>query len=136
MAMAVDRLGFDAHRERAGIPALIGEIGSRIIRLVQTEVELAGAELASDLRAGRRALVAFALALVAGLLGAALLLVAVVLALAGVMPGWLAAVVVAVVVLALGAVAAYVGWRHCPRSALTLTRRSLKEDWAWLKSQL
>jgi len=44
--------------------------------------------------------------------------------------------VVAVVVLGFGAGAAYVGWRACPRSALTLTRRSLKEDWEWLKSQL
>ena len=132
----MDRVGFDARLQRAGIPALIGEIGSRMVRLVQTEVELAGAELASDLRAGRRALVAFALALVAALLGAALLLVAAVLALAGVMPGWLAAVVVAVVMLGFGAGAAYVGWRACPRSALTLTRRSLKEDWEWLKSQL
>ena len=132
----MDRVGFDARRQRAGCPARFGGFGCRIGRRVESPVGLGGGELARGLRAGRRALVAFALALVAALLGAALLLVAAVLALAGVMPGWLAAVVVAVVVLGFGAAAAYVGWRACPRSALTLTRRSLKEDWEWLKSQL
>ena len=132
----MDRVGFDARRQRGGITALIGGNSSADVGLVKTERVMDGGEVGSDLRAGRRALVAFALALVAALLGAALLLVAAVLALAGVMPGWLAAVVVAVVVLGFGAAAAYVGWRACPRSALTLTRRSLKEDWEWLKSQL
>lgn len=132
----MDRVGVETRRRRTGTPALIGEIGSRMVRLAQTEVELAGAELASDLRAGRRVLVAFAAALVAALVGVTLLLVTVVMALALVMPGWLAALLVAFVVLAVGAGAAYLGWRDRPRSALALTRRSLKEDWAWLKSQL
>jgi uncharacterized membrane protein YqjE len=132
----VDRVGIETRRRRTGTPALIGEIGSRMVRLAQTEVELAGAELASDLRAGRRVLVAFAIALVAALVGVALLLVTVVLALGLVMPAWLAALLVSLVVLAAGATAAYLGWRDRPRSALALTRRSLKEDWDWLKSQL
>jgi uncharacterized membrane protein YqjE len=81
-------------------------------------------------------LVAFAIALVAALVGVTLLMVTVVLALAEVMPGWLAGLIVTVVVLGLAAGAAYLGWRDRPRSALTMTRRSLKEDWEWLKSQL
>jgi uncharacterized membrane protein YqjE len=132
----VDRVGVETRRRRTGTPALLGEIGSRMVRLAQTEVELAGAELASDLRAGRRVLVAFAIALVAALVGVTLLMVTVVLALAEVMPGWLAGLIVTVVVLGLAAGAAYLGWRDRPRSALTMTRRSLKEDWEWLKSQL
>ena len=132
----MDRVGVETRRRRTGTPALIGEIGSRMVRLAQTEVELAGAELASDLRAGRRVLVAFATALVAALVGVTLLMVTVVMALALVRPGWLAALLVAFVVLAAGAGAAYLGWRDRPRSALALTRRSLKEDWDWLKSQL
>jgi uncharacterized membrane protein YqjE len=132
----MDRVGVDARRARTGTPTLIGEIGSRMVQLAQTEVELAGAELASDLRAGRRVLVALGVALVAALIAVTLLMVTVVLALALVMPGWLAGLIVAVVMLAVAAGAAYVGWRDRPRSALTLTRKSLKEDWEWLKSQL
>jgi uncharacterized membrane protein YqjE len=132
----MDRIGVEARRRRTGTPKLIGEIGSRMVQLAQTEVELAGAELASDLRAGRRVLVALAVALVAALAGVTLLMVTIVLALALVMPGWLAGLIVALVVLAVAAGAAYLGWRNRPRSALTLTRKSIKEDWEWLKRQL
>jgi uncharacterized membrane protein YqjE len=132
----MDRMGVETRRRRTGTPTLIGEIGSRMVQLAQTEVELAGAELASDLRAGRRVLVVLAVALVAALVGVTLLMVTVVLALALVMPGWLAALILAVIVLAVAGGAAYLGWRKRPRSALTLTRKSIKEDWEWLKSQL
>jgi hypothetical protein len=52
------------------------------------------------------------------------------------MPGWLAALIVAAVVFGVGATAGYVGWKHRPRSPLALTRKSLKEDWEWLKEQV
>lgn len=117
-------------------PHLVGEIGGRILELAQAEVELARAELASDVRSGRRTLLGLAIAAAAGLAGVNLLLVAVVLALTIVMPGWLAALVVAAVVLGAGATAGYVGWAQRPRSPLSLTRKSLKEDWEWLKAQL
>jgi hypothetical protein len=65
-----------------------------------------------------------------------LLTVAVALALAALMPGWLAALVVAAVVLGVGATIGYAGWRHRPRSPLALTRKSVKEDWEWLKDQV
>jgi membrane protein len=69
-------------------------------------------------------------------MGATLLLVAVVLALAEIMAGWLAALLVAAVVLTVGIVTAVVGWGRRPRAALMLTRKSLKEDWEWLKTQV
>jgi len=116
--------------------ALVGEIGSQLVQLAQTEVELARAELASDVRAGRRAMAGLGVATVAALAGLTLLLVAVVLALATLMPGWLAALIVAAVVFGVGATAGYVGWKHRPRSPLALTRKSLKEDWEWLKEQV
>ncbi len=62
-----------------------------------------------------------------------LLFVAVVLALGQVMPGWLAALIAAVGVLVGGVLAAYAGWTYRPRTPLALTRKSLKEDWKWLK---
>ena len=116
--------------------ALVGEIGSHLVHLAQSEVELARAELASDVRSGRRAMVGLGVATVAALVGLTLLLVAAVLALAALMPGWLAALLVAAVVFGVGAAAGYVGWKRRPRSPLALTRKSLKEDWEWLKEQV
>jgi len=123
---------------RNGTPtsALVGEIASQLVDLAKTEVDLARAELASTVRSGRRTLVGLAVAVVAALVGLTLLLVAVILAAATVMPGWLAALIVAGVVLGAGAAAGYVGWTHRPRSPLALTRKSLKEDWEWLKEQV
>jgi uncharacterized membrane protein YqjE len=116
--------------------ALVGEIGSQLVQLAQEEVELARTELASNLRAGRKTLVGLGVAAVAALVGLNLLMVAVVLALAVLMPGWLAALIVVAVVFGVGATAGYVGWKHRPRSPLALTRKSLKEDWEWLKKQM
>ena len=116
--------------------ALVGEIGSELVRLVQTEVDLARAELASNVRSGRRALVGLGVATVAALVGVTLLLVSGVMGLAMLMPGWLAALVVAGVVVGVGAGAGYIGWQERPRSPLALTRKSLKEDWEWLKQQV
>ncbi|HEX7786056.1 MAG TPA: phage holin family protein, partial [Methylomirabilota bacterium] len=116
--------------------ALVSEIGGQLVELAQKEVELARAELASDVRSGRNAAVSVAIGAVVALMGATMLLVAAALALAIVMPGWLAALVVAAVVLTIGIVTAVVGWNRRPRTALTLTRKSLKEDWEWLKAQV
>ena len=120
--------------ERAwGTRVLLGEIGRQLVRLAEEEVDLARAELASDVRSAGWTVVGFGLALVAGLVGLTLLLVAVVLALGQVMPAWLAALVVAAGVLAAGGLAGWLGWVYRPRAALALTRKSLKEDWNWLK---
>ena len=97
-------------------PNLVREIGGRLLELAQFEAELARAELASDVRSARRTLVALAVAALAGLVGLILLLVAGVLALAIVMPGWVAALIVAAVVLGGGAMTGYLGWMHRPRS--------------------
>ncbi len=115
---------------------LVGQIGSQLLQIVQTEVELARAELASDLRSGRRTMVRLGVATVAALAGLNLLLVAGVLALATVMPGWLAALIVAGVLVGVAAGVGYMGWTHRPRSPLALTRKSLKEDWEWLKERV
>ncbi|HEY7041622.1 MAG TPA: phage holin family protein [Methylomirabilota bacterium] len=116
--------------------ALVSEIGSQLVELAQKEVELARSELVTDVRAGRNAAIALAVGGMVVLMGATLLLVAAVLALAQLMPGWLAALIVAAVVLGAGVVTAVVGWSRRPRAALTLTRKSLKEDWEWLKTQV
>ena len=131
-----DRARQNGNDHPRGAAHLIGAIGNQLLEIARIEVELVRAELASDARSGIRALVGLGVAAVAALTGLNLLLVALVLALATIMPGWLAAVIVATVVLGTGALTGYVGWRQRPRSPLTLTRKSLKEDWEWLKAQL
>lgn len=116
-----------------GIRMLVGEIGRQLVQLAEEEVDLARAELASDARSAGRTTIALGLALVAALVGVTLLFAAAVLALGLVLAGWLAALIVALAVLMAGAAAAWVGWTYRPRTPLALTRKSLKEDWEWLK---
>src|ERR1700731_1907972 len=81
---------------------LLGEIGRQLVRLAEEEVDLARAELASDARAAGRSVIAPRVGVAGGVVGVTLLLVAAVLALTLVLPGWLAALIVAVAVLAGG----------------------------------
>jgi len=107
-------------------------------RLVRDEIRLAQAEMTQK---GKRAGIGLGLFSAAGLLaffGAALLLATVVLALALVMPAWLAALIVAVV---LGAVAALLGLsgRNKVREATPpvpeQTVETVKEDVEWAKTR-
>lgn len=125
-----------ATSESPSTRALVSEIGGRLLQLAQAEVELARSELASDGRAGRRTIVGLAMAVALGLAGFTLLLVAVALALVPLLPGWLAALVVAAAVLGTSVTVGCLAWRQRPRSPLALTRKSLKEDWEWLKEQV
>jgi uncharacterized membrane protein YqjE len=130
------RAGAEARNGGPSTRALVSEIGGQFVELAQKEVELARSELVTDVRAGRNAAIALAAGGLVVLMGATLLLVAAALALAQIMAGWLAALIVAAVVLAAGTGTAVVGWSRRPRAVLTLTRKSLKEDWEWLKAQV
>ena len=104
--------------------------------LVKKEVELARTELKADLQAqlvmGKR----LAIAAVLALLGINLLLVAVVFALAHVMPGWLAALALGVLLLVVGGAIGLVAWRGRVSAPLAATRKHLKEDLEWAKEHL
>ena len=141
MPRHIDRIadhgnGSAAKGEAPSTRVLVSEIGSQLIQLAQTEVDLARAELASDARAGRRALIGLGVAAVAALAGVVLLLVAAALALVPFMPGWLAALIVAGVAFGTSVTVGSLGWRQRPRTPLALTRKSLKESWEWLKDQV
>ena len=131
-----DLNGSVAHSGSASTRVLVSAIGSQVIQLAQTQVELARAELASDVRAARRTVLGLGVAAVGGLAGFTLFLVAVTLALVPFMPGWLAALMVAAVVFGTSVTVGYLAWRQRPRTPLALTRKSLKEDWEWLKEQV
>ena len=115
---------------------LVGEISSKVYLLARKEVDLAKAELQEDLRSQLTMVKALATAAVAGIAGLSVLLVAVVLGLAGVMPGWLAALLVGGVVLVLAAVAGAYGWSRRLRNPLDATRRTLREDLQWAKERV
>ena len=103
---------------------------------MEKEIELARAELKADLRAQLLIAKRLATAAVLALLGIDLLLVAVVFALAHVMPGWLAALAVGVLLLAAGAAVGLVAWRGRVRVPLAVTRKNVKEDLEWAKEHL
>src|SRR5262245_45094395 len=105
-------------------------------QLVERNIELARAELKADVRAQLRMAGRIAAAALLVLLAINLLLVALVLALALVMPGWLAALVVAVVLLAGGAGFGWAAWRGRSGVPLAATRKKVKEDFEWAKERL
>ena len=104
--------------------------------LVQKEVELARAELKADLQAHVLMAKRLAIAALLALLGINLLLVAVVFALAHVMPGWLAALALGVLLLAVGGAIGLAAWRGRVSAPLAATRKHVKEDLEWAKEHL
>jgi len=133
------RLGSDPaaepHRSERSITALLSNLANETAILVRQEVALLRAELNEKLtRTGRGAgaLAAGGLIVFSGWLA---LLAAAVLGLSDVVAPWLAALIVGLVVLALG-----VGLLLFGKSRLDLVPRrsfqSLREDTAWIREQL
>jgi len=96
--------------------------------LVKAHIALVRAELRADLRAEARMATGLGAGAIAGLLTLNMLCVTVVLALAGVMRGWLAGLIVSGVLLGIAAVAGGVGWQARVRRPLARTRHELEED--------
>ena len=115
---------------------LLTAITAKASLLAKKGVELAKAELRADVQAELATAKALGIAAIAALFGVSLLLVAGVLALATRMPGWVAALIVGGVLLVIGAVVAYVGWRRVVTNPLALTRQTLEEDVRWVKEHL
>jgi uncharacterized membrane protein YqjE len=114
---------------------LIGAILGKASLLIKTETELAKAEIKADLQSQLAMVKGFAVALVCGLLGLNMLLVALVLGLAVWIPAWVAALITAAVLLVLGAIIGYIGWTRLV-TPLAVTRKTLKEDVQWAKERL
>jgi len=116
--------------------ALIREITEKVSILAQKELELAKAEIRADLTTELTTIKALGVAAIAALIGVNLILVAPILALALVIPGWLAAPLVGGAILIVAAIVGYIGWRRHVRAPLSLTRQTLKEDMRWVKERL
>jgi uncharacterized membrane protein YqjE len=115
---------------------LLGRIVEEGTALVRKEMELARAELTADLKAEVRTAKALGVGAILGLCGLVLALVTIVFALALVMPGWAAALIVTGVVLAAAGVVAAIGWKRRVRTPLERTRKHLKEDVRWMKERV
>jgi hypothetical protein len=120
------------------IATLLSDLASETILLLRQEMALLKAELHekfSRMGQGAGALGAGALVAFSGWL---VLLAAAVLGLAEVLPAWAAALIVAVVVLAIGAALLLFGKNRFDAQALTPERslRSLREDEAWIRERL
>ena len=136
MHVDMNHHGVGTDTEELPTRKLVGEITAKAYLLVRKELDLAKSELHADLRAQLAMVKGLAVAIVAGICGLTMLLVAAAAGLAHVMPGWLAALVVGGVVLAIAAGAGLYGWSRRVRSPLAVTRRTLKEDLQWAKEQL
>ena len=117
---------------------LVHQLSEQIPDLVRSEIRLAQAELAQK---GKKAGVGVGLFSVAGLLAffaLGTLVAAAVLALSLAVDGWLAAVIVAVVLLAAAGVAALVGKKEVAQATPPAPERAIagvREDVATLKGQ-
>jgi len=114
------------------VKTVVGQVGE----LVKTQIALATTEAKADLRAELGAATGLGVAAVAGLAALNLLLVAAVFALALVMPGWAAALVVFGAVALVAVVAGVTGWGKRVKNPLARTRHALEEDVQWTKEKI
>jgi hypothetical protein len=94
---------------RSSTGELIGQLSDQVTRLVRDEVRLAQAEVTQKAKRLGTGAGLFGGAGVVALLGVGALITAAILGLAEVMPGWLAAIIVAVVLFAVAGVLALIG---------------------------
>ena len=136
--MAIEDDGRDKARRLEALSTLelLEEIAHEVERLAKTELALARTELRADLVAELKAATGLGLAAVAGFLAVSLLLVTAVLALANVMPAWLAGLAVSASLLVVAGAAAVTGWRRRVKAPLARTLNDIKEDVRWTKNRL
>jgi Putative Actinobacterial Holin-X, holin superfamily III len=124
-------------RERP-IGDLVKQLAAQTSTLVRQEIDLAKAEMSEKAGIAGQGAGMFSGAAVAGLLAAGALTACLILALSEVVPDWLAALIVALVLGALAAVLALQG-RNRIRAATPpvpeQTVETVKEDVQWAKSQ-
>ena len=119
--------------EALSTPALLKAITQDVEHLVKTQIALAKAEVRADLSDEKMMVAGLGVSAVAGLLALNLLLVTVVLALASVMPAWLAGLAVSGGALLVAVVAGVMGWAKRVRRPLEHTRHEIEEDLKWTK---
>jgi hypothetical protein len=118
------------------VGALINEIMGKVTLLAKKEIELAKVEVKADMESELAMAKGLAIAALVAVLGLNMLLVALVFALATVMPGWLAALLIGGGLVVIGGILGYVSWTRRVTSPLALTRKTIREDGQWVKERL
>ena len=118
------------------VPQAVRSVIDTAVQLAKKEIELARLEAKADLKSEIGMVKGLGIAGVCALMTLAMLLVACAFALSHVMADWLAALVVAGIVLAIGTVAGLIGWGKRVRDPLAATRKTLKEDAQWVKERI
>ncbi len=114
-------------------PDLIREIGGQMMELAQKEMELAKAEAKADIQAEISSAKRVGAAGLCGVLALNMVLVAIVFAAAPAVPGWVTAIVLAIVLAIAAVVLGKSGWTNRVESLLDTTRQTLREDVQWAK---
>jgi Putative Actinobacterial Holin-X, holin superfamily III len=130
------RTAWAGNPRRLSTPQLIARIAEAGSLLVEKEVALAREELKSDVRAEIGSAKLLAGAVVAGLIGVTVLLIAGVFVLAWWMAPWAAALTVGGVLLAAGVALGLLGWGRLVLAPLAVTRKTVTEDLQWVKERL
>jgi putative superfamily III holin-X len=123
----------------ASLGDLIKAMSADLSRLVRNEVQLAQTEINAKVKKAGVGVGAFGGAGLLAFYGIAVLIAAAVLGLAVVLPPWLAALIVGIVVLAIAGVAALVGRRKMREAGPAVPERtvaSVKEDVAEIKESI
>lgn len=120
------------------VAALLSDLASETATLVRQEIALFKAELREKLARVGQGVGAIAAGGLVAFSGWLVLLAAAVLGLSNVVEPWLAALIVGVVVLVLGAGLLFFGKSRLDADALVLRRtiNSLRDDEAWIRDQL
>ena len=136
MATVTANPPLDPETQSLSTRQLLTRLIETVSLLVTKEIELVRAEIKADLKAEIATVALLVAAGVVAVFGVTMLLVAAVFALTVWMPGWLAALAIAVLLLAIGGVLALVGWTRRVSMPLAVTRRTVKEDVEWAKDRL
>jgi hypothetical protein len=119
-------------RAHASAADLVRDAIDEARELVRLEVALAKDEARTELYETRAGAIALGVTATLAILGLAMLLVALVLA---IQVGWAAPLICGVILLACAALGAYVAWKVFPKKPLDETRRRLSADVSELRSR-
>ena len=123
----------------ASVGDLVKAMSADLSRLVRDEIQLAQTEIGAKVKTAGVGVGAFGGAGVLALYGLAVLIAAAILGLALVLPAWLAALIVGVVLLAIAGVAALIGKKKVSEAGPAVPERtvaSVKEDVAEIKESI
>ena len=134
MASTTFHTPIDPETQSLSTRQLLTRLLETVSLLVTKEVELARAEIRANIKAELSMVALLIAAGVVAVFAVNMLLVSAVFALTVWIPGWLAALALAGLLLAVGAVLALVGWQRRVSTPMAVTRKLVKEEVQWARN--